>query len=198
MKSIFAIFIGIAILPALAQSPNRITQMQDMLEAEIVLKIDQAFHDGRFGDCLDALYSQLSLHPTDSDVQGQIIFMWRNVTFESKAISEATRFRLESPMNPMIAFNEGTLYQVKKLFSRIPPILEPCFMNATTVQPFILLADAYEKLGLIGEALRVCKVLRERFPADPSGRRQLQRLQNKMDGKEPIFPPPPPAPKKPA
>lgn len=195
MKTLFSLAAIIALLPSFAQSPNRVAKMQDMLETEIVLKIDQAFHDGRYGDCLDGLYSQLCLYPTDSEVQGQIIFMWRNVEMESKAISEATRFRLDSQMDPMIAFNECTLYQLKKLYSRIPPILEPCFMNATNVQPILLLADAYEKQGLIGEALRVCKVLREKFPNDPSGVRQLQRLQNKMDGKEPIFPPPPPAPK---
>ncbi len=195
MKKHFSILFVAIFASCFAQSPNRVSQIVDLYESELVIKIDQAFHDGRYGDCLDALYSQLSLFPTDSEVQGQIVFMWRNVEMEEKAICEATRFRTSNPENPMIAFNEGNLYQLNKLYSRIPPILEPCFKNATSVQPVLLLAEAYEKLGLISEALRVCRYLRERFPNDPSGRRQLQRLENKMAGKEPI--PPPPLPKKP-
>ncbi len=174
MKKVIVLIV--AALPLLAMGQNRVDEMRAGYDREMDALIDRYYHDGNYEKVTELLQAYAKQHPDDDVISNNLAWMYFNIGKESESIMESLRFVRDNPQNENGRLQLAQQYFSRKLYSRVPRILEP--IMATTKKPnaFVMLGRTYEELGMLKSALRVHEARVKLFPEDDAGKRNLEKV----------------------
>lgn len=184
MKCLLAAGLTVCFQFAFAQSSvNRTDAILEEFEAQIYRRIGQHWHAGEFVECLSLYRILHGMHPDDAEISSMVVRMLGNLKRYQEELVEAISFRRAHPNDPVAATTEALLYSVQRLYERIPPLLEPIIDKSQTLDNFVMLARAYEKLGLFAESLRIWETRLRKFPDDLTAVAKIEYLKKLLFGK---------------
>lgn len=158
---------------------SRAETMFARLFDRIEYRKDFLFHDGQYWECIGLLWAQQGMYPGDGEINSTLAWMYGNVERQDLAYTTISRFRNEFPTDETGALTEAEWCNRRKLYTRVPPILEPVIQKATGLGVFVLLERAYMEMGLWHEALRVLQLRADRIN-DVPGQAKLKRLKDRL------------------
>ncbi|GEM_PF-4807383 len=160
-------------------------QRADIIYSRIFEKLeyrkDFLFHDGQYWECIGALQVQQGMYPEDGDINSTLVWMLGNVEREDLAFIEIHRFRQENPDNIVGALTEAEWCSTRKLWTRIPPILERLIAKSDILGTFVLLERAYMEMGQWHEAMRILLLRKEKLN-DRAVDVKIERLKKMLGG----------------
>jgi len=143
--------------------------------------IDLHFHGGEFEEvvCLQTVLK--GIYPDDARLHQDYVWMLGNVERHEDALREAIAFRKSHPKILEGYLTEAMIYRTRNLPQRIPALLEPILDKADHQNYFVLLAWAYEKMGLLKEAIRIHELrIRKNLGAE-AATMNIQRIREKIE-----------------
>ncbi|MFN8138242.1 MAG: hypothetical protein U0R49_00425 [Fimbriimonadales bacterium] len=166
-----------------APGQDRAAKIYSRLFDKLEYRKDFLFHDGLYWECIGILQAQLGIFPRDGELNSTLVWMYGNVERQDMAYTEAVRFHSLFPNELTGALTEAEWCSKRKLWTRIPPILERVIANSNILGEFVLLARAYEEMGLLNEALRILE-LRKQKVADRAVDVKIASLKKRLAGGE--------------
>lgn len=168
---------------AKAKTPSRVDAIMDLANDRMATQIDVAFDDGDFPAVISFLRLQAEQYPADYEVWTNLGWMQENVEAYDAALATYVRYRRQNPQEPDAAYPEANFYAMKKLYAKVPPLLEPAIKNPKVhANLYRTLARAYDKLGMLTDAARVYRALTVRDPKDGAAKVNLKRVEGKIKG----------------
>lgn len=155
---------------------ERAHKIYEEYENNLITLSDRYFHDGQFHEVISILRLRMGMNPSDEQLVGDLVWMLRNVDDYEQAYWLTISFKKDNPNSLGAIMTEAQFYQVLKLWSKIPPILEPVCISSGNRNAYVLLAGAYEYMGMYSEALRVQNARLQEFPDDEAAKRNIQKL----------------------
>lgn len=174
MKSF--IIAAIFATPFIAAPQSRIDDMKAGYDRDMEVLIDRYYHEGDWEKVEKLLRSYAKHHPDDAEISNSLAWMLFNNGNEPGSILESIRFVRDNPTSDAGKINLATQYFQRKLFSRVPQLLEPLIGTTKELNAFVMLGRSYEVLGLLKSALRVHEARAKLFPNDASGNKNLERI----------------------
>jgi tetratricopeptide (TPR) repeat protein len=187
MKSLcFAVALGLAGLSA-ANPDAKQDRMKVILQSfanRVSQQNDIWFDDGEFPRVIQLLRISFALNPSDYDIATNLGWMQENVERWDQALLTYIRFRRANPNDPEAYYPEAYLYFKKKMYAKVPALLEPTLKMSTKphANTYRTLALSYERSGLLSDAKRVWLQLIERDPKDDNAKGNLKRVEQKLAG----------------
>lgn len=184
MKTPFLAALVLAAGLAHAQrAPDRVGALMDLASDRLSTQIDAFFEDGDFPAAIQLLKLQAEMYPADYEVWTNLGWMQENVEQWDAALATYVRYKRQNPNEPDAAFPEANFYFMKRLYAKVPPILEPAIKNPRVhANSYRILARSYEKQEMLADAARVYKALVERDPNDGAAKANLKRVEGKLNG----------------
>ncbi len=168
---------------ALAQAPDpkRISAIWAAADERITRQTDAWFKDGDFPRSIQLLRFHFEMDTTNFDIGTNLGWMLENVQEWDDAHAVYIKLRLSSPNDPDNAWPEAYYYQQKRLWAKIPPILEPTIKGHDPHgNNYRTLAEAYEKMNQLANCKRVWDIYLSRHPEDLAGKAHRERIIKKM------------------
>ncbi|MCH7904050.1 MAG: hypothetical protein IH944_05715 [Armatimonadetes bacterium] len=184
--SIAGLSVAAIYVPAQAgDETNRIDVIMSYVEGRAADEADAAFNRGDFPQATQVLRFRNRVLPNYELVATELFWMLLSVQYYDEMLATGKRLRLENPTNPDAGLPEAEFFWQRKLYARIPPILEPMLTVGKTphANTFRVLAHAYSKLGFHADSVRVWKKYLEIAPDDAAAKRNLSRARDKVRGK---------------
>ncbi len=139
------------------------------------------FESGDYPRCVGMLHYQHTLWPSDYETATDLGWMLENIDRYDEALAIYVNYRKNYPTQSGAAFPEANFYYQKKLYTKVPPILEPSIANKSmSSNGFRLLAHAYERLNMLKDAERTWSLYISLAPSDGAAKRNLERVQKKL------------------
>lgn len=170
---------------ALAQSPspNERAMLEEMKD-QLSQQADHWFNEGDFPRAIEALRMRYALAPDDLDALTDLGWMLESTDRSGQALALYGEFRRSHPENPDAVLPEAEYYNRKRLFAKIPPLLEGSLKPNTHANGYRILAGAYERLGRLTDSLRVWESYIKINPNDAQARVNRDRVKNKIQKKD--------------
>lgn len=172
---------------AVAQSPQK-----PIDRSKLILQIarerasrqnDAWFNDGDFPRAIQSLRVLHELFPHDYDLETDLGWMYENVEDYGSAISLYIAYRQGFPGDIDSEYPEAELYFRRKLYSKVPPLVEPALRRGTKdPNSFRILAISYERLGLFQDSKRVWDAYLVVAPNDEQAKNNRERVEKKRTG----------------
>ncbi len=185
-----AVFLVLLIaVPALGQQEKvderRVEEILQYVELRSRAECDVAFEAlGDYPRAIQLQKMRSEIRPWDGELATDLIWMLGNVDDEGGAIAYAIRYRMANPDDPDHGLAEAQVYWEYRMFSRIPRVLEddikkdwPMHRNV-----FVLLSNAYARMGFHKDVVRVLDIALQRFPGDEVFLRNKQRSEGLLKG----------------
>ena len=166
----------LAILPILAIGQGRTENMRSGYDREMDALIDRYYHDGNYEKVTELLKAYAKQHPDDAVISNNLAWMLFNVGKEPESIVESLRFVRDNPTSEVGKIQLAQQFFTRKLYSRIPRLLEPIISTTKTQNVFVMLGRSYEELGMLKSALRIHEARVKLFPNDASGKKNLEKV----------------------
>lgn len=176
--AIAALAIGMS---SLAQA-DRVDLIWSHADNRVSRQIDRWFKDGDYLRCIQGLRIRAEAAPSDYQTWTDLGWMLENVQAYGEALSVYVRFRLGNPQDPDAPFPEASFYAQRRLWARVPPLLEPTLAAKPHPNTYRTLARAYEQQGMLTDSQRVWKALLARTPNDGAAKMNLDRVERKLKG----------------
>ncbi len=169
--------------PSPKKAQSRVDAIMDLANDRMSTQIDVMFDDGDFLTVIQLLKVQAEMYPSDYEVWTNLGWMEENVEQWDAALATYVRYKRQNPNDPDGAFPEANFYFMKKLYAKVPPLMEPAIKEAK-VHPnaYRILARSYEKQNMLTDAARVYRALSERDPNDGAAKANLKRVEGKING----------------
>ena len=160
---------------------GRVDAIMAFANDRLSTQIDALFEDGDFPAVIQLLKIQAEAYPADYDVWTNLGWMQENVQEWDAALATYLRYKRQNPQDPDRALPEANFYFMRKLFAKVPPLMEPAIKSGKThANAYRILARSYEKQEMLPDALRVYKALVARDPNDLSAKANVRRVEGKM------------------
>ena len=177
--------LGLSALAAVAwgQKPkasSRVDAIMGYANDRLSTQIDAMFDDGDFPATIALLKLQAEAYPSDYDVWTNLGWMQENVHQWDAALATYVRYNRQNPKDPDHALPEAQFYSMRKLFAKVPPLLEPTIKGPCHPNAFRILAKSYERMEMLGDSLRVYKALVARDPKDLSAQANVRRVEERI------------------
>ena len=104
---------------------------------------------------------------------------------ESAALATYIEYRKANPRDPDAAMFEAFFYVRKRIWAKVPPLLEPCIKGRPHGNVFRQLARSYQELNLLADSRRVLKAFLRVEPNEPAALKNLRRIERMIRGEEP-------------
>src|SRR5262249_33749165 len=97
-------------------------------------------------------------------------------------------YRKNNPGDPLGSYLEAFYYYRKKLYAKVPPLLEPLIRMTPHPDASVYreLAHCYEDMNLLADSKRVWEAYLAIAPNDPAAKHNLDRVEKKLKGEGPI------------
>jgi predicted Zn-dependent protease len=164
------------VLPFLAIGQGRVDELRAGYDKEMDALIDKYYHDGNYEKVTELLRAYAKQHPDDDVISNNLAWMLFNIGKESESIVESLRFVRDNPKNENGRIQLAQQYFTRKLYNRVPRILEPIIGSTKNSNAFVMLGRTYEELGMLKSALRVHEARMKLFPNDAQGKRNLDKV----------------------
>jgi len=150
---------------------------------------DHWFKNGDFPRAAHLVRFRFQLNPANYDRLTDLGFLLKSMHMYDQELAIYVMFRLKMvAKDPDAAFPEANFYFERKMYAKVPPLLEPTMASSTTPHrnTFSILARSYEKQGLLGKAVSVWKRFLTKVPNDPTALANVNRIEKKQkDGPKP-------------
>lgn len=160
----------------------RIAEIWEAASDRLDRQQDVWFDAGDFPVVVQSLRVQASLRPSDYEVWTNLGWMQENIELYEDALATYIRFRNLNPTDPDRALPEAVYYDRKRLYAKIPSLLEPVLTQKSHPNNFRLLARAYERQGMLKDSKRVWDRYIAIAPADLTAKVNLARVERKLAG----------------
>lgn len=192
MKRAIAILLLAAFMPsALTAKPN--PQRMEAIWRAAYLRLEKQsdywFDAGDFPRIINSLRLMAHVYPDDYETATNLGWLLESTEAWDEALAVYIRFKKDNPGNPDAVYPEANFYFMKKVYAKVPPIIEPSLKGKPHPNSFRILAHSYERLGLLADSKRIWLRYIELAPTDEAAKRNLERVENKLKGQAP--PPPP-------
>ncbi len=167
-------------LASFGAAQNRVNAIMGFASDRLSTQIDAMFDDGDFPAVIQLLRVQAEMYPSDYEVWTNLGWMQENVEAYDAALATYVRYKRQNPKDPDAALPEANYYFMKKLYAKVPPLMEPAIKGPCHANAFRILARSYEKQEMLGDAARVYKALIARDPNDLPAKANLRRIEGKM------------------
>lgn len=169
-------------LPLLCPAQGRSGAILDGMEEILTRRLDQCFHAGLFEECTTILRVMSGMHPGDAQISDDLVYMLGNVDRHGEALAEAIRFHKQNPKSLLGTEQLARYYFMRKLYTKVPPILQAVPVKSRTLNVSLMLGRSLEEIGLLKKSLDVWEARLKLFPSDPSAKRHIERLKKKIAG----------------
>jgi tetratricopeptide (TPR) repeat protein len=161
---------------------KRVPAILDLVRDTATHQHDAWFTDGDFPRAIQSLKVLNKLFPHDYQLVTDLGWMLENVHDEGTAIVVYKEYAKTFPDDPEAAYPEAEFYFRNKLFSKVPPIIEPSLKLKSRPHPnsYRMLARSYEKLGLFEDAKRVLDTYLAIAPTDGQAKANRERITKKL------------------
>lgn len=166
--------------PKKVEAPSRVDAIMEIANERLATQIDAFFDDGDFPATISLLKVQAEQYPADYDVWTNLGWMQENVQQWDAALATYVRYKRQNPKDPDAALPEATFYFNRRLYAKVPPLMETAIKGSSHPNAYRILARAYEKQDMLGDALRVYKALTVRDPKDLTAQANVRRIEGKM------------------
>lgn len=180
----FALTVGATALAAPQTDALTKAQRQAAIDGAMRNRIaDQTdiwFDDGDFPRIIQLLKALYEFSPTDYEVATDLGWMLENVEQYDAALATYVRYRKENAAMPDAAIPEANFYFMRRLYSKVPPILEKSIGPTLHPNGFRILGHSYDRLGMLNDSRRVWKLYTDRYPQDLRAKENLRRVEDKI------------------
>lgn len=172
---------GSAVRPDL----SRVKGILEFIRGEASSQHDVWFDDGDFPRSVQSLKILHSLFPADYSLLTDLGWMLENIQENSSALITYKKYATRYPEDAEAAYPEAEFYFRNKLWSKVPPIIEPSLKLKPHPHPnsYRILARSYEMMGLLKDSQRVWDEYLAIDPNDGQAKVNLARVLKKMRGK---------------
>lgn len=173
-----------AVSTAQDKSVSHVDAIWDAANDRMSQQIENWFSDGDFPALINVLGFQFTLDPTNYEVATNLGWMQENVQEWDKALATYVKYRDENPKDPDRALPLADFYFREKAYAKIPALLEPTLADRPHPHPdvFRILAHAYEKQHLYGDAKRVYLAYLAIAPTDGAAKVNLAKVERLLKG----------------
>jgi tetratricopeptide (TPR) repeat protein len=130
------------------------------------------------------------LFPHDYELETDLGWMLENVEDYGAAIVVYRSYRKAYPKDPEAYYPEAELYFRERLYSKVPPLIEPSLRLGAHPHPnsYRILAGSYERLGLFKDSKRVWDAYLAFTADDGQAKVNRDRVEKKRLGQWPPKP----------
>lgn len=176
MKKLAVLFLGVLAVPSFAQESTQDTpkkldtgQFSSIVKDPEQLEIEQAvvtrmgaqqdrwFRDGDYPAAIQLLDYEYTVYPFSEDVNTSLGWMYGNTAQYDKEIATYQQFLNANPESSDGPYPLAQYYFLKKNFVMAAHLLAPVVNRKQNSHPnnYRLLAQCYQRLGVVKEALKV-------------------------------------------
>ncbi|MBS1717015.1 MAG: hypothetical protein JSS72_04720 [Armatimonadetes bacterium] len=183
------LLLALVALPSLAVAADQTQEIMQQAFYRMNRQGDVWFENGDFPRVIQQLRFMNRLSPSDYEVATNLGWLLESVDVYGEALATYTRFRRLNPSDPDASFPEANFYFAKKMYARVPALLEPSLKLHPHPNTFRILAHAYERMDLLTESKRVWDEYIAKYPRDLPAEANLRRVINKLNGRHSAAPP---------
>lgn len=154
---------------------SRVDAIWARVENRISDQTDVWFKQGDYPAAINLLRFLNSEDPASYDYAWSLGWMLENDNQYDQALVVYVRFRKDNPADKDAPFLEAYFYFMKKAYARVVPLLSPTIDLRPQRNAYSVLAHAYEKLGMLPDAVKVWKKLIADHPEDLAGPPNLRK-----------------------
>lgn len=180
--------IALCALPILVSAQSDESQVKAMVNAtrdRMARQNDVWFRDGDFLPIIQSQSVMAEVDPKDEETWSNLEWMYFNVENIGMQWWVCREFRENNPTYADAPYYEAKLFYLKKLYAKVPALLEPVIGLTPPPAPnsFRFLAHSYEKMGYYEDALRVWDKYLTLFPKDPQAKNNRSKVAKILDKK---------------
>lgn len=158
---------------------------------------DQWFKIGDYPRITESLRYMNRIWKDDYDTATNLGWMLGNIERYDEELATYVTYRAENPKDLDRSLPEADFYFRYHVWAKIPPLLEADVSLHPHPNAFRILAHAYERLNLLQDSKRVWNLYLALKPNDGAAKHNLDRVERKIRGKEPMKATPPAGAQKP-
>jgi len=145
---------------------------------------DLWFKNGDYPRVIQSMRFLAILFPHNYDIVTNLGWMLENVEKRTEALAIYIKYRENFPDDPEASFPEADYYFKKKVYEKVPSLIEPSLKVGSGPSPnsYRILAHSYERLNLLSDSARIWKQYVQKHPDDLPAKNNLTRVEKKMHG----------------
>jgi tetratricopeptide (TPR) repeat protein len=140
------------------------------------------YRAGDYPRLAQMLRFQSSLFPSDYESNTSLGWMLESMDQHAEALATYIAYKRNNPNMPDAVLPEAQFYFIRRIYAKLPPLLEPALKRKPHPNAYRMLARAYEQLDLFQDSKRVLESYIEIAPGDEQAKRNLQRVERKIRG----------------
>lgn len=167
---------------AAKQDSRRMAEIWDAVRTRLERQSDAWFDDGDYPRAVNSLRVMNTLWPNEYEVATDLGWLLFSTEELDEELAVYVRFRKDNSKDPDASWPEANFYFRKKLYGKVPPLLEPSVSMKKHPHPnsYRILAHSYERLGLLKDSKRIWEALLMLVPSDEPAKNNLRRVENKL------------------
>lgn len=189
LLSLAAVMALTTVAPAAKPNPQRLTEIWRAAHERMEKQNDFWFDQGDFPRCIHSLRFLNSVFPQDYETATSLGWLLESTEQYQDALIAYVRFKKENPSDPDAPYPEANFYFMKRVYAKVPTLLEPTLKSKPHANSFRILAHSYERLGLLSDSKRVWDAYIALTPEDGAAKNNRTRVEKKMKGEIPPAPP---------
>ena len=158
----------------------RMQQIWRRVENRMTDQTDIWFGAGDYPASINLLRFENAEDPKDYEFVTNLGWMLENVENYDEALVVYVRYRKQNAGMADAPFPEANFYFSRHAYSKVPPLLETTIAAKPHPNSYRLLAHAYEKLGLLPDAVKVWKKLIADHPEDIGAKANLKKMEARL------------------
>lgn len=162
------------------QPSPRLDVIWNAMQSRLTDQLDYWYDDGDYPRCIQLLRVIAEANPDDYEAATDLGYMLGNVESYDEELAVYIKYRRDNPDNVDAPFPEANFYFTHKVYSKVPPLLEPTLKNGPHANAYRILAHSYERLGLLKDSKRVWDTYLGVNPKDETAKANLRRVEGKM------------------
>jgi tetratricopeptide (TPR) repeat protein len=145
---------------------------------------DLWYSHGEYLRCVQILKLETAILPYDFDNVSLLGWFQQSTDDEPGELATYVAFRKNNPGDPLGPYLEALFYYRKKLYAKVPPLLEPLLNQNPHPDANVYreLAHCYEDMNLFADSKRVWEAYLAFTPNDPAAKNNLTRVEKKLKG----------------
>lgn len=166
---------------AQAPDPQRMAALWQASDHRMTIQTDAWFKVGDYPRIVEALKYMHEFDPSDYETMTSLGWMLENIDRSDEALALYIDYRTRFPKLEDSEFPEANFYYQRKLYSKVPPLVEPR-IAAKASGPFSIrtLAHAYEKMNLLSDSKRAWLEFLTIKVDDGAAKHNLDRVTKKL------------------
>lgn len=183
---IFTTILGMGLAAAALAGPppwrndERQQSIWNAAHNRFVDQLDYWFEDGDYPRCIQLLRVLSDLEPENYHLATDLGYLLESIEEHDAALAVYVKFRNDNPTYPDATFPEANFYFKRKIYAKVPSLLEPSLALRPHGNSFRLLGHSYERMGLLMDAKRVWTAYLAVNPTDEPAKNNLRRINEKI------------------